>query len=532
MLCAWTLETAAQAPGANFTANVTSGCAPLTVNFRDQSTGNPTSWNWELSNGTLSSVQNPTVTFSQPGTYTVKLVVQNANGFGQIERIDYITVHPSPIVNFAANLTMACLPAVIQFTDQSTTPVGTITSWQWDFGDGATSTAQNPAHTYAQTGFYTVTLRVTSSTGCSQIRVRSAYIRVVGNIDVAFNAFPGITCRPPFGVNFVNQSNGPGNITYSWNFGNGQTATGYNAATNYTSTGTYNVTLNAVSDLGCTGSLQKTVTLTGATTDFQSPSETCPGAPVNFQNNSSHAPLTSFWDFGDGTSSGQINATKTYLTPGTYTVKLINQYQHCTDSIIKTITVNNGAGADFSADDSSFCAAPATVRFSDLTPNAVSWLWNFGDGTTSTEQNPVHTYNNVGTYSVSLIATSSAGCIDTIRKANFITIQEPTASFNLPKGGCAPVTFTPSATVNSNDPIVSWAWDLNAPGGIFNVQYPPPFTYTSVGSYRPTLTITTASGCTKVFRAPEAILVGTPPTVGFSIAPPRILCKRYFPFCK
>ena len=115
-------------------------CSPFTVTFIDQSTGNPTSWNWEFSNGTLSNVQNPVVTFSLPGTYSVKLVVQNANGIAQIERINYITVFPSPTADFSANITLSCIPAAINFTDLSTTPVGTITNWEWDFGDGGTST--------------------------------------------------------------------------------------------------------------------------------------------------------------------------------------------------------------------------------------------------------------------------------------------------------------------------------------------------------------------------------------------------------
>ena len=81
-----------QAPVANFTANVRTGCAPLAVTFTDQSSGNPTEWNWEFSNGTLSNVKNPTVAFSAPGTYSVKLVVRNANGIDQIEKTDFITV--------------------------------------------------------------------------------------------------------------------------------------------------------------------------------------------------------------------------------------------------------------------------------------------------------------------------------------------------------------------------------------------------------------------------------------------------------
>jgi PKD repeat protein len=154
-----------QIPVADFSANKTSGCAPLTVNFTDQSSGNPTSWNWDLGNGQLTTVKNPIVTYSQPGIYTVKLVVRNANGIDQKEKIDYITVFSSPSASFSANLTTACKPANIQFTDQSTAPGGaTITQWQWNFGDGGTSNLQNPTHIYNANGFYTVSLTITSST--------------------------------------------------------------------------------------------------------------------------------------------------------------------------------------------------------------------------------------------------------------------------------------------------------------------------------------------------------------------------------
>ncbi|HZI52197.1 MAG TPA: PKD domain-containing protein, partial [Chitinophagaceae bacterium] len=145
-----------QAPVANFTANVTSGCAPLSVRFEDLSTGSPTEWNWEFSNGTLSPAENPLVLFSTPGTYSVKLVVRNADGIDDFERINYITVFPSPTPNFVGDITLGCVPVRVNFTDLSTTPVGTIVSWDWDFGDGATSGAQSPSHTYSNTGFYTV----------------------------------------------------------------------------------------------------------------------------------------------------------------------------------------------------------------------------------------------------------------------------------------------------------------------------------------------------------------------------------------
>jgi len=156
---------------ADFSANQTSGCAPLSILFKDLTTGNPKFWNWDFGNGTLSNAQHPAITYTQPGTYTVTLVVRNADGTTGITKTNYITVYPSPQPAFTTNFTTGCVPVTIQFTDRSTTTVGNIVSWLWDFGDGSTSTAQSPSHTYTATGFYNISLTVTSSTGCKAISV-------------------------------------------------------------------------------------------------------------------------------------------------------------------------------------------------------------------------------------------------------------------------------------------------------------------------------------------------------------------------
>ena len=505
-------------PVANFKANVVSGCAPLTVNFTDLSTGSPTEWNWEFSNGTLSSAQNPVVSFSTPGTYSAKLVVRNANGIDQIEKINYITVFASPTPNFVADITLGCIPVRVNFTDMSIPNVGTIVSWDWDFGDGATSNAQNPSHTYANTGFYTVTLKVASSTGCTRTISRARYIRVVDGVETNFDFTLSRSCKPPYSVTFQNQSSGPGTISYSWNFGNGQTSIAANPTTVYNAPGTYNVKLNAVSNFGCSGSIQKSVTITQTTTDFTGPSIACLNQPLVFQNNSSEAPDASFWNFGDGTTSAQTNPIKTYLTPGTYNVKMVNFFANCTDSVTKTIIVQDNPTVDFTVDDSSSCAAPFNVQFTDLTPGAASWQWDFGDGTTSTMKNPTHQYTTSGNYTVRLIASTSAGCQDSIVKNELIKIQETSVAINAPQGGCIPFTYTPVATIQTLDSVASYLWSFGD-GTTSTLQNPPPHVYGSTGKYDVSLTITTTSGCTVTADVPEGILTGTPPTVSFTFGP-------------
>src|SRR3984957_18200509 len=157
----------AQAPVAAFTSNVTSGCAPLAVAFKDQSTNNPTSWEWDFGNGSTSSNQNPNVSYSTAGTYTFTLIFKNASGANSVRMTNYITVFPSPTVGFTANLTLACAPANIQFTNSSQPGQGSIVSYLWNFGDGSTSNQTNPSHTFTQTGYYNIGITVTNSAGCS-----------------------------------------------------------------------------------------------------------------------------------------------------------------------------------------------------------------------------------------------------------------------------------------------------------------------------------------------------------------------------
>ena len=515
-----------QTPVANFTANKTSGCAPLTVTFTDQSTGAPTSWNWDLGNGQLTTVQNPTVTFSQPGTYTVKLVVRNANGIDQEEKIDYITVFSSPAASFFANLTTACVPANIQFTDQSSAPAGaTITGWQWSFGDGGTSTLQNPVHTYNANGFYTVALTITSSTGCTSTSVIGNYIRIVSGITTNFTFLQPSTCTAPFIVTFQDQSSGPGTLSYNWSFGNGAPNSNLpNPTTIYPAAGNYTVQLNVQSNLGCTGSLQKTITISGVTTNFTAPASVCIGQAVNFQNSSSSAPTGSAWDFGDGTTSGQINPSKAFLSAGTYQVKLINQYANCSDSVTKSITVIDKPVVDFNANDTTSCSAPFTVQFTDLTAGATGWLWDFGDGTTSTQQNPSHQYNSFGDYTVTLTATSGAGCSNTITKTKYIKIRKTIVDIaNVPSGGCVPFTFSPLPIIQTVDNIVSYAWDLGEPGATYSTQFPT-HTYNSPGNYDIKLTVTTQSGCVETITVPKGVRTGVPPVVNFSYSPTTPIC--------
>lgn len=164
-------------PTANFSANPTSGNKPLTVNFTDQSTGSITGWSWNFGDSGTSTQQTPSHIYNNAGDYTVVLTVSGPGGSNTKTQTNYIHVSDPvqpPTANFSANPLSGDKPLTVNFRDQSG---GNITSWSWNFGDGATSTQQNPSHIYNAMGDYTVVLSVSGPDG-SNTKTAPNYIHV------------------------------------------------------------------------------------------------------------------------------------------------------------------------------------------------------------------------------------------------------------------------------------------------------------------------------------------------------------------
>lgn len=498
-----------QAPVANFTYTPSSGCLPVQIQFKDVSTGTPKFWNWDLGNGQLSNQQNPTTVYYNPGKYTVTLVARNADGTNGITKDTIIEVFPSPTADFIADKTTTCLPANIQFTDRTVPNFGTITRYEWDFGDGTTSTLPNPSKLYTANGFYNVTLKVTSSTGCTGTAFKPRLIRTVSGVTANFRDTVTRVCLPPFVANFTNESSGPGTLTYEWAFGNGNTSTLTSPSNSYSAAGSYNVRLIARSDLGCSDTVQRALPISSSKVTFSGPDSACLNQAVSFQSTSSPAPLTTSWDFGDGTTSTVANPSKTFTAAGSYRIRLASTFPACADSVVKTFVVNAAAPVSFSSNTLGACRAPVTVAFTDASPGAVSWNWNFGDGGTSTAKNPTHTYTTLGTYTVSLTVTNSGGCTGTLSKPGAVTVAPPSPTIsNAPAGGCIPFTFSPTIGSNSVDPIATYLWEFGEAGATSTAANPS-YTYNTSGNYDLKLTVTTVGGCTGTITVTNGVRTGT-----------------------
>jgi PKD repeat protein len=250
--CIVVMPASAEDISANFSASPTSGYAPLTVGFHDQSPGSPTAWKWSFGDGSpLVMGYNPTHTYTKAGVYTVKETVSNSIGKDTQIRTNYITVsnpESQPTADFSASPASGKTPLKVKFTDKST---GSPTAWKWSFGDGSPLVmGYNPTHTYTKAGVYTVKETVSNSVG-KDTEIKTNYINVKASVQkpvAAFTASP-LSGKKSLTVKFTDKSTGL--ITSrSWNFGDKSTSTVKNPVHKYTKAGKYTVTLTVKNTAG------------------------------------------------------------------------------------------------------------------------------------------------------------------------------------------------------------------------------------------------------------------------------------------
>ena len=512
-------------PVANFSAEIVSGCAPIVVNFTDHSDGSPTQWKWNLGNGTFSNLQHPSVTYFNPGLYKITLWIKSGNHTDSVVKTDYIRVHQAPAVNFIAGEVTGCNPFTVNFSDSSKTNEGNITSWKWDFGDGLLSAQQHPAHTYSLAGNYSVTLKVTNSNGCAGTLRIPGYIQNSGMV-AGFTSSIFAVCTP-HKIVFHNTSTATGSFTSHWDFGDGTVAGINDPLHTYTAAGNYTVKLVVRNQYGCidsqTSNVQVVLPVSAAFTGDNLVSCT-PPVSVNFTNQNL-AGNSYFWDFGDSTSSALSNPVHNFADTGNYSIKLIvRNINGCSDSLKKDSFVKiNKPFFTFSNLPDSGC-----LPFSKSLSVAVSssdtltgYMWDFGDGSTSSQVAPQHTFTNSGYYNIKLVGTGVTGCKDTAYMQHAIRVDtKPAADFSANvRDDCAStiVRFTSLSTGT----ITSWLWDFGDHGA--SVEQHPSHVYTDTGWMTVQL-LAINGGCadTAVF---ENYIYAKPAIANFTIS---MSCARPF----
>jgi gliding motility-associated-like protein len=504
-------------------ANNTAGCAPLPVVIQvvtpDASSISTYGWTVTTPLGaTLTSAGSQFIgVFTVPGSYTVSLTL-NGNPAQSVTQTAFITVYQPPVAAISVDDPLGCVPHCVSYSDASTAGTGQLVAWSWDFGNGALSNQQNPDYCYQNAGNYTPFLSVTDEFGCFSSVSMPQLVSVTNNQPQAsFTPDTFTDCNPPSTVNFANNSLGNG-IVSSWDFGNGfsqSTVSPSPVSTTFSAFGDYEVCLTVTDDIGCAVVACETISIVSAPTPEFTASDDiiCAGGYVDFVNTSDPMPLSVSWDFdGDGIEDATGNQVSwNYATPGIFNPTITATYS------ANCVGTSSGAGVEvlptlstsFSSTETVSCAVPFTVEFTNTSTGsgftAFSWLVNGvqeGVGVDFT-----YTFGGEGTYDIGLVV-ETAQCVDTLFAQDYIVIQPPTVTFNLPAQICTgtPVPVS-NIQLNSNDPVTNIEWDFDGDGIIDAVGMNPAFAFDTPGVYIVDVYLETQSGCTNVVPASSSITV-------------------------
>lgn len=511
------------------TANPTEGCEDLTVNFT--APGGASAFFWDFKNGVTSTQPNPTNIFTDPGTYEVEF---REGAGGPILGTVTVTVYAKPVLSLVADTTVGCTPFEVIFTDNSTIdPAITINSLTWTFGDGGTGMGNPIAHIYNDNGVFDVGLQLEASQANCDVTINVSDLIDVSSVpNVAFSTTPNpaSACEPPLLVSFTNQTTGDGTISYSWDFGNGNTFDGPNPPSQtYNSEGQFDVVLTATEDNGCVGTFTRTISVGDPLANFIIPDTICINTEYQFINASAAGFYN--WNFGptaDPSFSNLANPEVTFSQEGNVDVTLsVTTFDgSCTGDTTITIFVDE-ADASFVSDPSYSCSDPFEINYTSNSDEPVEWLWIFYDGNTSMAEDTSYTFVNLDTTiygenglildSTFLIVTNPSGCRDTFMVND--TIHLPNALF-MPDvmDGCAPLTVMFADSSTSNEQIIRYEYDYGdgSPTAVFTNDDPHSHTFTDPGEYEVVLNIENEGGCVDTSYA-IIIRVGEPIAVDFSV---------------
>ncbi len=414
-------------PEAGFTISpdIEYGTSPHTIQFTDTSTGTITDAYWDM-DGEKVYETNPAYTFTRPGTAIIKRVVSNPDWTDELMTSLYIV--PSGAIRIFATPLQGISGDEVQFKSFIALPY---TKVSWNFGDGNTSDELSPVHTFTSAGTYTVTLSVWTGPILYPVTKTLSFV-VIDESDLPDPEFSAsvLSGNVPLEVTFTDLSTGDID-SWLWDFGDGNTSTDENPVHEYTTDGTFTVSLTVTNEYGSrvmtkyhyiriydTPEAAFSATYTGPSVTTPRPADLLPpfnGWTVAFQDLSTHTPSSWSWDFGDGSALSTIqNPTHVFSTIGkSYWVELTVTNAAGTDTIGMDITV---LPTYFDVPNFTYTiqthTSPYRVSFrvSSHTQGDM-YLWDFGDGTTSTEQMPVKEYLFPGTYMVSFTRISSHGAI-------------------------------------------------------------------------------------------------------------------------
>jgi gliding motility-associated-like protein len=475
-------------------AYIDGSCSPLAINQNNILCSNstttlcaPAGFATYVWNGPgVNNVSTQCVTVSASGTYSVQMT--SVTGCSSPLITHGVTMVAAPVANFSINNNNGC-NSFISFNNNTS---GFFSNY-WNFGDGDTSSAISPSHTYAAYGTYTVTLTVHNLNGCSDT---ATGIVTINPPPVPGMSYAGVCEGTPFQFTGTVSGNQTG-ATWFWNFGSSATSIQQNPAYTFPSWGSFPVSLS-VTNNGCTTTITQNVNIQPKPVVAIASNPVCLGSTTSFTNNS-YVPVGSItnwgWDFNNDGQIDNANQNPTNIfTAGIYTVSLTATSNYgCVGQNTTAATVYALPTASFT--DLNNCLNTNSVFTNNSTAPAGStisqYYWDFGDGTFSVLQNAPHTYAGAGNYNVSLSVTSNYGCVSTFTLP--ITIYPlPTVSFTA-NSLCANQNAQFSGSISGTQVNTQWNWNFGS--GTATIQNPT-YHFPSWGTYPVSLTATDNNGCT------------------------------------
>ncbi len=452
---------------------------------------------WNFGDGSpLDSVNlNPTHIYSLAGSYTVTQRVRGADGCEAINT-QLVTIGSKPIAGFTHN--DSCVVNTIQFTNTSSTTVGTINNWYWDFDNSLTSVLQNPSTSYATGGDKFVKLAVKSLEGCeSDTLYKTLHIYTRPVLDFTFT---DSVCLG-FATNFSGMMvSGSDPVTdWLWDFGSA-TATTQNAIFTFATPGMHTVILTATSNgsNGCQGTISKNIFVVDKPIAFFKNNIICQSASTTLTDSSyttdGLAISSYWWNLGNGQFSTSPNPTTTYNIAGPVIIKhVVTNSKGCiSDTLTQTINVSAKPIANFGFSNPLCTGLPVQFSDSSLVAGATinQWSWIYNGAAWSTQKNPSRSFA-AGPQTVQLVATSNDGCVSDTAAKTFVIQPSPNVSFSF-ADACKNdlVSFT---AVDNSGAVTSWKWTFGD-GGIANTR-DTQHIYTAAGTYPVKLYATAANGC-------------------------------------
>ncbi len=450
------------------------------------------SYTWDFGDGNTSAIANPNHEYTLPDVYTVTLVTENECGSSSTTQS--VTVSFDPVVSFEASGQTGCVPYTVQY--QNTSFAGTSFEWTFPGGTPASSTDENPTVIYETAGVYDVTLEATNQFGTST-ETYTEFIAAedVPMVDFSYNVNGAM-------VEFMAIGNAD---TWSWDFGDGMTGMGANVNYTFDAEDIYNVTLIGSNGCGEVEQSYEVVAYSAPTAGFSlANSVYCVGEEIAFENNSSDNSTSYSWNFegADTASSSEENPIITYSQVGTYDVSLTvsNPVGEDVDMQSSVITIMDVPTVAFSSS-----SIQLSFDFENLSEGSENCVWDFGDGNTSTDSDPSHTYTSEGEFTVTLTCENMCG--QTVETQTVTASLAPSASFTYEiLEPCAPATI--QFTSNSNGNVQSTMWTFEGGNPATSDEANPTVTFNNAGDFNVSLTV--SDGITSDVATDQVVVLGLP----------------------